>query len=383
MLVKEYELINKEHKSILEVEDLSNKFLTVYEDIKKYEKENKLFIMLDKVKEYINALKHRLESLENYDSGNIEHNEIKSFLKKVKSDFEDMDIRVNTIYKNDSESSEDEIIEEILLNLKYKLLPTVKDYKETLSNDYIYLNELRIKFGVSLKENEENFLSELKTFLEVSVERISEKINVVGKNILNEIKLTAHDDIDLEVVNIIKDEVLELNTINKGILNIFLKYENKINVVFLDILNNLGIEQSALEYKIEEIDYNTLNKRFFKLIEHYNKGFLKNKILIDIEKFIGHENIKNKLEIELLYALDFIKDKYSNNIENLILISKEKLEEIIYSNFEDKYGNVFFLPEQIETLENIYRDLKNKKVNSFNEITLIDYLNNSKKNKKI
>lgn len=383
MLVKEYELIKKDHKSILEVDDLSNKFLKVYENIKKYEEENKLLIMLDKVKEYINDLKNRLESLEKYDSVTIEYNEIKSFIKKIKSDFEDMDSRVNTIYKNGLESLEDEIIEEILLNLKYKLLPTVKDYKETLSNDYIYLNELRIKFGVNLKENEENFLGELKTFLEVSVSRISEKINVVGKNILNEIKLTSHDDINLEVVNIIKNEVLELNIINEGILKLFLKYENKINIAFLDILNNLGIEQRDLEYKIEEIDYNTLNKRFFKLIEYYNKGFLKNKILIDIEKFIGHENIKNKLEIELLYALDFIKDKYSNNIENLMLISKEKLEDIIYSNFENKYGNVFSLPEQIETLNNIYIDLKNKKANNFNEITLIDYLNNSKKNKKI
>ncbi|HDI3015869.1 TPA: hypothetical protein PL520_003225, partial [Clostridium perfringens] len=125
--------------------------------------------------------------------------------------------------------------------------------------------------------------------------------------------------------------------------------------------------------------YTSLNKRFFKLIESFNKGFLKNKILIDIENFIGHENIENKMEIELLYALDLFKEEYIKSIEELILNFKERLEENIYSNFESDYGKLFSVEDQSEILNNMYLNLKNVELNNFNKITLVDYLNNSKR----
>ncbi|HAT4306138.1 TPA: hypothetical protein I9091_003193, partial [Clostridium perfringens] len=143
----------------------------------------------------------------------------------------------------------------------------------------------------------------------------------------------------------------------------------------------LGIKKSdnLVSYKCEKVDYTSLNKRFFKLIESFNKGFLKNKILIDIENFIGHENIENKMEIELLYALDLFKEEYIKSIEELILNLKERLEENIYSNFEGDYGKLFSVEGQSEILNNMYLNLKNVESNNFNKITLVDYLNNSKR----
>ena len=58
---------------------------------------------------------------------------------------------------------------------------------------------------------------------------------------------------------------------------------------------------------------------------------------------------------------------------------KERLEENIYSNFEGDYGKVFSVEDQSEILNNMYLNLKNVESNNFNKITLVDYLNNSKR----
>ena len=58
---------------------------------------------------------------------------------------------------------------------------------------------------------------------------------------------------------------------------------------------------------------------------------------------------------------------------------KERLEENIYSNFESDYGKLFSVEGQSEILNNMYLNLKNVESNNFNKITLVDYLNNSKR----
>ncbi|ELU5586661.1 hypothetical protein SCB17_001063 [Clostridium perfringens] len=388
MLVKEYEVKiceNKEENKVLyNSSNLNEKFLNLYNHIKIYEKENKLLIMTLKLREYIENLKLELKSLENCANINGENNKINSFLRKAKREFKEIDIKINSINKDNSKALEEELIDEVLLNLKYKLLESIKEYNEELNRDYLYHNQLRVDFGIQCNELKNKFLEELKTYLESSSKRIKENINLKSRVVLKEIKLTSKEDINLEVVDIIKNDILELSAVNEEIFNIYRKYEKEIHDSFFESLNKLGIKESdnLVSYKCEKVDYTSLNKRFFKLIEFFNKGFLKNKILMDIEKFIGHENIENKMEIELLYALDLFKEEYIKSIEGLILNLKERLEENIYSNFESDYGKLFSVEDQSEILNNMYLNLKNVESNNFNKITLVDYLNNSKRSKR-
>lgn len=388
MLVKEYEVKiyeNKEENKVLyNSSNLNEKFLNLYNHIKIYEKENKLLIMTLKLREYIENLKLELKSLENCANSNEENNKINSFLRKAKREFKEIDIKINSINKDNSKALEEELIDEVLLNLKYKLLESIKEYNEELNRDYLYHNQLRVDFGIQCNELKNKFLEELKTYLESSSKRIKENINLKSRVVLKEIKLTSKEDINLEVVDIIKNDILELSAVNEEIFNIYRKHEKEIHDSFFESLNKLGIKESEEHdsYKCEKVDYTSLNKRFFKLIEFFNKGFLKNKILMDIEKFIGHENIENKMEIELLYALDLFKEEYIKSIEGLILNLKERLEENIYSNFESDYGKLFSVEDQSEILNNMYLNLKNVESNNFNKITLVDYLNNSKRSKR-
>lgn len=388
MLVKEYEVKiceNKEENKVLyNSSNLNEKFLNLYNHIKIYEKENKLLIMTLKLREYIENLKLELKSLENCANSNGENNKINSFLRKAKREFKEIDIKINSINKDNSKALEEELIDEVLLNLKYKLLESIKEYNEELNRDYLYHNQLRVDFGIQCNELKNKFLEELKTYLESSSKRIKENINLKSRVVLKEIKLTSKEDINLEVVDIIKNDILELSVVNEEIFNIYRKHEKEIHDSFFESLNKLGIKESEEHdsYKCEKVDYTSLNKRFFKLIEFFNKGFLKNKILMDIEKFIGHENIENKMEIELLYALDLFKEEYIKSIEGLILNLKERLEENIYSNFESDYGKLFSVEDQSEILNNMYLNLKNVESNNFNKITLVDYLNNSKRSKR-
>lgn len=388
MLVKEYEVKiceNKEENKVLyNSSNLNEKFLNLYNHIKIYEKENKLLIMTLKLREYIENLKLELKSLENCANSNEENNKINSFLRKAKREFKEIDIKINSINKDNSKALEEELIDEVLLNLKYKLLESIKEYNEELNRDYLYHNQLRVDFGIQCNELKNKFLEELKTYLESSSKRIKENINLKSRVVLKEIKLTSKEDINLEVVDIIKNDILELSVVNEEVFNIYRKYEKEIHDSFFESLNKLGIKESEEHdlYKCKKIDYTSLNKRFFKLIEFFNKGFLKNKILMDIEKFIGYENIENKMEIELLYALDLFKEEYIKSIEGLILNLKERLEENIYSNFESDYGKLFSVEDQSEILNNMYLNLKNVESNNFNKITLVDYLNNSKRSKR-
>lgn len=388
MLVKEYEVKaskdKEENKALYNSQSLNEKFLNLYSHIKEYEKENKLLIMTLKLREYIKGLKIELESLEKCANSNGEDNKINSFLRKAKREFKEIDIKINSITKDNFKSLEDELIDEVLLNLKYKLLEAIKEYNEDLNKDYLYHNQVRIDLGIQCKELKEKFLEELINYLEISSKRIKENINLKSRLVLKEIKLTSKEDINLELVDIIKNDILELNSVNEGIFNIYKKYEKVIHESFFESLNKLGIKELGehVLYKCEKVDYTSLNKRFFKLIESFNKGFFKNKILIDIENFIGHENIENKMEIELLYALDLFKEEYIKSMEELILNSKERLEENIYSNFESNYGNLFSVEDQSEILNNMYLNLKNVESNNFNKITLVDYLNNSKRSKR-
>ena len=388
MLVKEYEVkVSKdkeENKVFYNSQSLNEKFLKLYRHIKEYEKENKLLIMILKLREYIENLKLELKSLENCANSNGENNKINSFLRKAKREFKEIDIKLNSITKDNFKSLEEELIDEILLNLKYKLLESIKEYNEELNKGYLYHNQLRVDFGIQCNELKNKFLEELKTYLESSSKRIKENINLKSRVVLKEIKLTSKEDINLDLVDIIKNDILELNSLNEEIFNIYKKYEKAIHESFFESLNKLGIKKSdnLVSYKCEKVDYTSLNKRFFKLIESFNKGFLKNKILIDIENFIGHENIENKMEIELLYALDLFKEEYIKSIEGLILNLKERLEENIYSNFESDYGKLFSVEDQSEILNNMYLNLKNVESNNFNKITLVDYLNNSKRSKR-
>jgi len=385
MLVKEYEVkVSKdkeENKVLYNSQSLEEKFLKLYNHIKEYKKENKLLIMVLKLKEYIKDLKIELEYLEKYAGSNRENNKINSFLRKSKKEFMDIYIKLNSITKDNIKSLQEDLIDEVLLNLKYKLLESIKEYSEEINKDYLFHNKLRVDFGIQCKELKEKFLEELKIYLESSSKIIKKNINLKSKVVLKEIKLSSKEDINLSLVDIIKNDILELNSVNEEIFHIYKKYEKAIHESFFESLNKLGIKKShnIVSYKCEKVDYTSLNKRFFKLIESFNKGSLKNKILIDIENFIGHENIENKMEIELLYALDLFKEEYIKSINELILKLKEIFEETIYSNFEDDYGKLFSVEDQSEILNNMYLNLKNIESNNFNKITLVDYLNNSKK----
>ena len=217
MLVKEYEIKiceDKEENKVL-YNSLNEKFLKLYKDIKEYEKENKLLIMTLKLREYIENLKLELKYLENCANSNGNHNKINSFLRKAKIEFKEIDIKINSISKDNFNGLEDELIDEILLNLKYKLLEAIKEYNEELNKGYLYHNQLRIDFGIQCKKLKEKFLEELRNYLESSSKRIKENINLKSRAVLKEIKLTSKEDINLEVVYIIKNDILELSAVNE------------------------------------------------------------------------------------------------------------------------------------------------------------------------
>ncbi|MGJ0701949.1 hypothetical protein [Clostridium perfringens] len=146
MLVKEYEVKicenKEENKVFYNSSNLNEKFLNLYNHIKIYEKENKLLIMTLKLREYIENLKLELKSLENCANSNGENNKINSFLRKAKREFKEIDIKINSINKDNSKALEEELIDEVLLNLKYKLLEFIKEYNEELDRDYLYHKQL-------------------------------------------------------------------------------------------------------------------------------------------------------------------------------------------------------------------------------------------------
>ncbi|HBI7101616.1 TPA: hypothetical protein K8M89_002335, partial [Clostridium perfringens] len=208
MLVKEYEVkVSKEkeeNKVLYNSQSLNEKFLKLYKHIKRYEKENKLLIMTLKLREYIKDLKIELESLEKCASSNRENNKINSFLRKSKKEFMDIDIKLNSITKDNIKSLQEDLIDEVLLNLKYKLLESIKDYSEEINKDYLFHNKLRVDFGIQCKELKEKFLEELKIYLESSSKIIKKNINLKSKVVLKEIKLSSKEDINLSLVDIIK-----------------------------------------------------------------------------------------------------------------------------------------------------------------------------------
>ncbi|MBI6061830.1 hypothetical protein H8J71_04250 [Clostridium perfringens] len=107
MLVKEYEVkVSKdkeENKVLYNSQSLEEKFLKLYNHIKEYEKENKLLIMVLKLKEYIKDLKIELEYLEKYAGSNRENNKINSFLRKSKKEFMDIDIKLKKLEEEKKE----------------------------------------------------------------------------------------------------------------------------------------------------------------------------------------------------------------------------------------------------------------------------------------
>ncbi|EGT3617624.1 hypothetical protein FHH43_15570, partial [Clostridium perfringens] len=99
MLLKECELKNS--KDIIEnnfSSELDEKFLKLYNEIKKYEKENKLYIMCLKLKDYLELLKKKLNNLEDITKNELENNnKANLFLKYARKEINNIDIKIDNL----------------------------------------------------------------------------------------------------------------------------------------------------------------------------------------------------------------------------------------------------------------------------------------------
>ena len=359
--------------------ELEEKFLRLYEILKVYERENRFYIITLNFKKYLLLLREKIKTLETL-KGEERGGEMTLFLRALKRSFKESEIKLSSLNKENFALLEEGLIEEILLNLKYKTLEPILEYRENLKGEYIKHNEIRIYFGLSTKELNEEFLKELKNLIEEENKRVKETLLLRHKSLLKELKGSLKEDVNLDLLKIIRDDFLDLENINLKIFTLYKKYEDKIYESFYYNLKSFSLNKYNKEkkYLLKEGDYSSLNKRFLKLIEGFNKSFMKNRLLFDIENLINHESIERKMEIELLYALDFFKEKYTIGLEDLIKNLKEDLEKELYDDFQKDFGELSSLEEQKLILDSVYLSIKEAKLSNFNKVTLLHYLKHSK-----
>lgn len=363
----------------LKEKELEEKFLRLYEILKVYERENRFYIITLNFKKYLLLLREKIKTLETL-KGEERGGEMTLFLRALKRSFKESEIKLSSLNKENFALLEEGLIEEILLNLKYKTLEPILEYRENLKGEYIKHNEIRIYFGLSTKELNEEFLKELKNLIEEENKRVKETLLLRHKSLLKELKGSLKEDVNLDLLKIIRDDFLDLKNINLKIFTLYKKYEDKIYESFYYNLKSFSLNKYNKEkkYLLKEGDYSSLNKRFLKLIEGFNKSFMKNRLLFDIENLINHESIERKMEIELLYALDFFKEKYTIGLEDLIKNLKEDLEKELYDDFQKDFGELSSLEEQKLILDSVYLSIKEAKLSNFNKVTLLHYLKHSK-----
>ena len=363
----------------LKEKELEEKFLRLYEILKVYERENRFYIITLNFKKYLLLLREKIKTLETL-KGEERGGEMTLFLRALKRSFKESEIKLSSLNKENFALLEEGLIEEILLNLKYKTLEPILEYRENLKGEYIKHNEIRIYFGLSTKELNEEFLKELKNLIEEENKRAKETLLLRHKSLLKELKGSLKEDVNLDLLKIIRDDFLDLENINLKIFTLYKKYEDKIYESFYYNLKSFSLNKYNKEkkYLLKEGDYSSLNKRFLKLIEGFNKSFMKNRLLFDIENLINHESIERKMEIELLYALDFFKEKYTIGLEDLIKNLKEDLEKELYDDFQKDFGELSSLEEQKLILDSVYLSIKEAKLSNFNKVTLLHYLKHSK-----
>ena len=363
----------------LKEKELEEKFLRLYEILKVYERENRFYIITLNFKKYLLLLREKIKTLETL-KGEERGGEMTLFLRALKRSFKESEIKLSSLNKENFALLEEGLIEEILLNLKYKTLEPILEYRENLKGEYIKHNEIRIYFGLSTKELNEEFLKELKNLIEEENKRVKETLLLRHKSLLKELKGSLKEDVNLDLLKIIRDDFLDLENINLKIFTLYKKYEDKIYESFYYNLKSFSLNKYNKEkkYLLKEGDYSSLNKRFLKLIEGFNKSFMKNRLLFDIENLINHESIERKMEIELLYALDFFKEKYTIGLEDLIKNLKEDLEKELYDDFQKDFGELSSLEEQKLILDSVYLSIKEAKLSNFNKVTLLHYLKHSK-----
>ena len=363
----------------LKEKELEEKFLRLYEILKVYERENRFYIITLNFKKYLLLLREKIKTLETL-KGEERGGEMTLFLRALKRSFKESEIKLSSLNKENFALLEEGLIEEILLNLKYKTLEPILEYRENLKGEYIKHNEIRIYFGLSTKELNEEFLKELKNLIEEENKRVKETLLLRHKSLLKELKGSLKEDVNLDLLKIIRDDFLDLKNINLKIFTLYKKYEDKIYESFYYNLKSFSLNKYNKEkkYLLKEGDYSSLNKRFLKLIEGVNKSFMKNRLLFDIENLINHESIERKMEIELLYALDFFKEKYTIGLEDLIKNLKEDLEKELYDDFQKDFGELSSLEEQKLILDSVYLSIKEAKLSNFNKVTLLHYLKHSK-----
>lgn len=363
----------------LKEKELEEKFLRLYENLKVYERENRFYIITLNFKKYLLLLREKIKILETL-KGEEREGEMTIFLRALKRSFKESEIKLSSLNKENFALLEEGLIDEILLNLKYKTLEPILEYRENLKGEYIKHNEIRIYFGLSTKELKEEFLKKLKYLIEEENKRVKETLPLRHKSLLKELKGSLKEDVDLDLLKIIRDDFLDLKNINLKMFTLYKEYEDKIYESFYYNLKSFSLNNYNKEkkYLLKEGDYSSLNKRFLKLIEEFNKSFMKNRLLFDIENLINHESIERKMEIELLYALDFFKEKYTRGLEDLIKNLKEDLEKELYYDFQKDFGELSSLEEQKLILDSLYLSLKEAKLSDFSKVTLLHYLKHSK-----
>ncbi|MGG5461605.1 hypothetical protein [Clostridium sp. B9] len=373
-------LLEKLKEDIVDENCAEGLFINFYNNLIRYENENKIILISERIKEYINNLIQEIDYLEEITALETTSISLEGSLKEIKEDLEVVNEKINFIIDEDFEDKTEELLENIILNIKLELIPKIEGYKEDLEISYDYYNKIKLNFINDINEFQNKFLKLIDLNNKKNLEKIKVKINEKAKVILKDKRINI-EDIGIEAIEIIKNTILNIDEVNKESFDIYKDIKASTLKVFNEIKENTDItyNEEEEENKEEElIDISVLNKRYIKFIEN-NSGLIKNKIIKDIQNMLGAESIESKLEIEFIYAQDFIKDEYTKKLNEFCKELKAKANLNVYKKFKSLYGDMLTFQEQIMILDRVNLKIKEFNFINFNDISLIDYLNHSKK----
>lgn len=373
-------LLEKLKEDIVDENCAEGLFINFYNNLIRYENENKIILISERIKEYINNLIQEIDYLEEITALEASSISLEGILKEIKEDLEVVNEKINFIIDEDFEDKTEELLENIILNIKLELIPKIEGYKEDLEISHDYYNKIKLNFINDINEFQNKFLKLIDLNNKKNLEKIKVKINEKAKVILKDKRINI-EDIGIEAIEIIKNTILNIDEVNKESFDIYKEIKASTLKVFNEIKENTDItyNEEEEENKEEElIDISVLNKRYIKFIEN-NSGLIKNKIIKDIQNMLGAESIESKLEIEFIYAQDFIKDEYTKKLNEFCKELKAKANLNVYKKFKSLYGDMLTFQEQIMVLDRVNLKIKEFNFINFNDISLIDYLNHSKK----
>ncbi len=288
--------LQQKKETIYQIETLKNKLSLYYEQIKSSKKENSL--LTDDIKS-LNTQKLEMESNINLDSKTLfsisQHSDPKELLAKLKSNFDQLNSRLNNL-KNHCHKIE------IDKNSIYSQLVSLDDQKDALIKEFTY--EL-----LAAQKKTNKFIDSKNSSNDLSYDyRIFEKILSIEPNISNPSILETTDilkEVSKNLINII-------NNIKETLENLILKKS--------DILAKINFSNNLQQQKRAIIDDITLYKNELEKLNN-------------LDVLIGKDGFRN-------YVLSFIEQlliKQTNTELNYLCDGRYSLVQEIKNNSSELF----------------------------------------------